>query len=301
MKKYIIYVMTVVFALSAMFIACKKDKDDKGSNDVPVTGVILNGTSVTLAPTGTVTLIAAVQPDNATNKTVTWSSSDSSVATVNNGLVTAIAEGTAVITVTTDDGDINASCTLTVTQEEGVVINGVRWATCNVSLPGTFAAKPEDAGMFYQWNRKVGWSSTDPMINSNGGATWDGSYPPPPYPIEDTWEKANDPSPVGWHVPTKEELESLTDTDYVAREWTDMNGIYGYRFTDKATGVSLFLPAAGIRDSNDGWLYGVGLCGSYWGTPGATLIACDLFFGSNYFGMGYDYSAYGYSVRCVAE
>ena len=300
MKKYIIYVMTVVFALSAMFIACKKDKDDKGSNDVPVTGVILNGTSVTLAPTGTVTLIAAVQPDNATNKTVTWSSSDSSVATVNNGLVTAIAEGTAAITVTTDDGNKNASCTLTVTQEEGVVINGVRWATCNVSLPGTFAAKPEDAGMFYQWNRKVGWSSTDPMINSNGGATWDGSYPSP-YPIDGTWEKANDPSPAGWHVPTKEELESLTDTDYVTREWTDMNGIYGYRFTDKATGASLFLPAAGIRDSYDGWLYGVGLHGGYWGTPGATFIAYDLFFGSNYFGVGYDDSAYGCSVRCVAE
>ena len=39
---------------------------------------------------------------------------------------------------------------------DGVVINGVRWATRNVDKPGTFAANPEDAGMLYQWNRKVG-------------------------------------------------------------------------------------------------------------------------------------------------
>ena len=44
-----------------------------------------------------------------------------------------------------------------------VIINGVKWATCNVDAPGTFAAAPESAGMFYQWNRKIGWSATDPM------------------------------------------------------------------------------------------------------------------------------------------
>jgi len=40
------------------------------------------------------------------------------------------------------------------TYDEGVVINGVKWATRNVAAPGTFAANPQDAGMFYQWNRK---------------------------------------------------------------------------------------------------------------------------------------------------
>ena len=45
------------------------------------------------------------------------------------------------------------------TLNKRVVINGVRWATCNVDAPGNFAANPEDAGMFYQWNRKVGWSA----------------------------------------------------------------------------------------------------------------------------------------------
>ncbi|MCL2510946.1 MAG: hypothetical protein FWF09_02730 [Bacteroidales bacterium] len=42
----------------------------------------------------------------------------------------------------------------------------MKWAIWNVDKPGTFAAKPEDAGTFYQWNRKIGWSSTNPMVNS---------------------------------------------------------------------------------------------------------------------------------------
>ena len=48
---------------------------------------------------------------------------------------------------------------------EGVLINGVRWATSNVDMPGTFAANPEDAGLFYQWGSNVGWSSTDPCVS----------------------------------------------------------------------------------------------------------------------------------------
>ena len=44
---------------------------------------------------------------------------------------------------------------------------------CNVDAPGTFAAKPEDAGMLYLWNRKIGWSDSAQLINSNGGTTWD--------------------------------------------------------------------------------------------------------------------------------
>ena len=43
--------------------------------------------------------------------------------------------------------------------DEGVIINGVKWATRNVATLGTFAAKPEDAGMFYQWGHKIGWST----------------------------------------------------------------------------------------------------------------------------------------------
>ncbi len=83
--------------------------------NVPVNRVSLNKTSTTLTVGGTETLTATVAPDNATDKTVTWTSSNPSVATVENGVVTAVAPGTAVITVTTQDGNKTATCTVTVT------------------------------------------------------------------------------------------------------------------------------------------------------------------------------------------
>ena len=82
---------------------------------VPVTGVTLNKTSTSLYVGDTETLTATVAPANATNKAVTWTSSNPSVATVENGVVTAAARGTAVITATAADGSgASASCTVTV-------------------------------------------------------------------------------------------------------------------------------------------------------------------------------------------
>lgn len=78
--------------------------------------VTLTPDSKTLTGKGeTVQLIATVTPDNAVNKKLTWTTSDSSVATVDeNGLVTAVANGTAIITVTTEDGEMTAASTITV-------------------------------------------------------------------------------------------------------------------------------------------------------------------------------------------
>lgn len=91
---------------------------------VLVTGVTLNKSSIELtlpkteSQTVSETLTATVQPDNATNKEVTWSSSDSSVATVSNGTVTALKAGEATITVTTVDGSKRAQCTVKVKAAE---------------------------------------------------------------------------------------------------------------------------------------------------------------------------------------
>ncbi len=80
--------------------------------------VTLNQSSVSLTVGETIQLTATVSPSNATDKTVTWTSSNTSVATVNqSGLVTARAAGTATITVTTNSGGKTASCTVTVTDE----------------------------------------------------------------------------------------------------------------------------------------------------------------------------------------
>ena len=82
---------------------------------VSVTGVSLNESSITLDVGGSKTLAATVTPDNATNKKVRWTSDNETVATVSeDGVVTAVAGGTAVITATTHDGLFTASCTVTV-------------------------------------------------------------------------------------------------------------------------------------------------------------------------------------------
>ena len=83
---------------------------------VAVTGVTLAPTSatLTLGETETVTLIPTVLPDDATDKSVAWSSSNEAVATVTDGVVTAVAAGTATITVTTTDGAKTATCAVTV-------------------------------------------------------------------------------------------------------------------------------------------------------------------------------------------
>lgn len=85
-----------------------------GVASVAVTGVTLNATSGELTKGGTVTLTATVAPANASNKTVEWTSSAPTVASVVNGVVTALSAGTADITATTEDGGFTATYHLTV-------------------------------------------------------------------------------------------------------------------------------------------------------------------------------------------
>lgn len=95
-----------------------------GAVTVPVTGVALDKDTLSLKVGNTAALTATVAPDNATNKAVTWASSDESVATVANGVVTAVAKGTATITVTTVDGSFTDTCAVTVTTSGGGSFGG---------------------------------------------------------------------------------------------------------------------------------------------------------------------------------
>lgn len=85
-----------------------------GTVSVPVTGVSLNASSGELEVGGSVTLVAAITPTDATNKAVTWESSAPAVASVSDGVVSALTAGSAVITVKTADGGYTASYALTV-------------------------------------------------------------------------------------------------------------------------------------------------------------------------------------------
>lgn len=81
---------------------------------IAVTGVSLSSNSETIKVGKTVTLVPTISPSNATNKNVTWSSSDTSIATVSDGTVTGVSAGTATITVTTVSESKTATCTVVV-------------------------------------------------------------------------------------------------------------------------------------------------------------------------------------------
>lgn len=82
---------------------------------VPVTGIALDRETASIGTgDGTLTLTPIFSPETATNKNITWSSSDNTVATVKDGVVTPLKKGTTTITVTTEDGNFSASCIVTV-------------------------------------------------------------------------------------------------------------------------------------------------------------------------------------------
>jgi hypothetical protein len=120
MKKLFLLFLIIPF----LWVSCSTDDNSPKGDKIEVT---LNKTTLLLGTGGTEQLIATIAPADATNKTVTWTSSAAAVATVNatDGTVTAVAVGTATITATTADGNKTATCAVTVTavspNDRGVV------------------------------------------------------------------------------------------------------------------------------------------------------------------------------------
>lgn len=147
---------------------------------VAVTGVSLDNTTLTIEKGETSTLVATVSPSNATNKNVTWSSENPLVATVTNGAVKGIDEGTTTISVKTEDGNFVASCQVTVENTSpSVPVTGVSLNLDSITMkPGqakqlVAAINPENAT-----NKKVVWSvipddsSFNPItVDQNGFVT----------------------------------------------------------------------------------------------------------------------------------
>ncbi len=133
----------------------------------PVTGVTLDRSTLDLQPSGApVTLVATVNPANADNKTVTWSSSAPGVATVVDGVVTPVSVGTTTITVTTEDGGKTATCAVTV----GRPVTGVTLSQSTLSMyvggtkTLTAAVIPSDAT-----NQGITWSSDNTAVATVAG------------------------------------------------------------------------------------------------------------------------------------
>ena len=111
-----------IFFLCAMLSTGCDDSgggtDGVVNGSVPVSSVVLNEVTKSMKVDETFTLAATVEPANADNLNVSWSSSNENVATVSGGQVAAVADGTTDITVTTEDGSKTDVCTVTVTKRD---------------------------------------------------------------------------------------------------------------------------------------------------------------------------------------
>ena len=186
--------------------------------------------------------------------------------------------------------------------DEGVVINGVRWATRNVDAPGTFAQTPADPGMLFQWNCRIGWSATDPLVSSPVGREWGRFTGGTTGETILAWARSNDPCPPGWRVPTHVELESLLSA---IGEWTTQPAV-GRVF--RCGNNILFLPATATRNwFGNRELDFVGLPllrGFFWSSERRGGVGTDVWslgIESKGVFMAIRSPFFGHSVRCVAE
>lgn len=134
-----------------------------GTANVAVTGVSLNYTDYTLnAGNSDLVLVPFITPADATNTNVTWSSDNLAVATVNNGTVTAVAAGTAHITVTTADGGQTDICTITVvTPVTGITLNTNSISAAVGDADQNLTAIINPAGAT---NKQVVWTTSNPAV-----------------------------------------------------------------------------------------------------------------------------------------
>lgn len=168
--KYLLLVTSLAFTLASCTLNNNGSSiNGEGENTVEtidVRGVTLNKNSLSLYEGNSENLVATITPQNADNQEVIWSSNDESVAIVSEGKVSAIKEGTAIITVTTKDGGYSATCTITVSKVVSEIsVTGVSlnyetidmYVDKKITLIKTIS--PNDAT-----NTNVIWSSTDESV-----------------------------------------------------------------------------------------------------------------------------------------
>ena len=130
------------------------------SENVNVTYVVMDKTNVSLIVGNSTTIGAMVTPDEATDKTLTWSSSDTSVAVIRYGIITAVGKGTATITATSSNGK-KATCTVTVYQVVSEITLNKNEITLEKNGSETLTATilPTDAD-----DKTLTWKSSNPNV-----------------------------------------------------------------------------------------------------------------------------------------
>lgn len=238
-------------------------------NAILVTDITLSLTSLELFIGKTATIETTVLPEDADNTEVIWSSSNESVATVENGMVRGVAAGTVTISCTAKDkSGVSATCEVFVDHEyvDLGLESGTLWATCNLG-----AEDPADMGDYFAWGEiepksMYDWSTY--LRHSNGANTsitkycfdatiWAGQGEPDKKDIlEDEDDAATQLWGEDWMMPTHGQLaellscpnKKLTTRQYNGKTVTglEINRIFGY--------PSIFLPLSGYA-KNDKVIY----------------------------------------------
>ncbi len=298
-----------------------------------ITSITLSNSYEEFKVTETLPLTAIIEPADAKNYGVTWSSSDESVATVSaEGLVTAVGKGYASISAIANDGsEVIAICIVNIRDlyvDLGLP-SGTLWATNNVG-----ANYPEEFGDYFAWGETVPYytegHSQDLICKKwregkSAGYFWNSYFDaiPTKDPYYPNFKKyhlnggervllpEDDAATVNWgddwQMPSKAQINELLDSKYTTITWSEVNGVRGKLVVSKVNGNSIFLPSAGERLGTD---YSISdKSGNYWSRSigGDNNYAHHLVFytsvvdSSEHLGREEHFRCWGYSVRPVRK
>lgn len=202
--------------------------------------VTIDKTNVTLLPGAEIEVKATVLPEATTDKTIQWSSNDTLIASVINGIIIAKAPGTTMITASSMDGSNKfVSCTVEVKEPTYVDLglpSGTLWASCNVG-----ASIPEERGYCYSWGGKIkaGFEGYKPVYYDGNNYTkyneTDNIQVLEPFDDVATCLWGDD-----WQIPSHNQLKELLNSSYTSIVFTTQNGVEGYKIISKDNGNSVF-------------------------------------------------------------
>lgn len=250
---------------------------------------------VMVTPMSAVQLSLTILPSNATYEWIKWSSTDKTIATVDDdGMVVGKAEGKCTITATSDNG-ASASSEVRVRKcPSGAVELGlsVLWASCNLG-----ASKPEEYGRYFAWGDVVG-QTWDGSKWSNGGFS---TYPSYELDGNGNLKQEYDAAHVilggKWRMPTREEYVELREN--CRSSWVVINEVHGRMFGSNKNDNAIFLPFAGrgngssLNDGFGGFLWS----STFYGGDYAWRLSFDSGLVETY----YYNRNFGFSIRPVSE
>ena len=304
---------------------------------VPVESIKLNQSSLVLKEAFSYKLLATIIPSDATNQNIAWSSSNSSIVTVdNNGIITTLSAGT--VNITAEITGMIATCKVKViplttrvmidyvengvNYGKGIAIGDIIWAPVNCDfLPDSYSTSK-----FFQWGRKFGQISWKEdlefiegpislanaqrdiykdivFVDTSSPYDWISEY------NDLLWNRGTDqtplkseydPCPDGWRVPTHNELSNLKINygNIHSNKGTDFSGEYTY--LDGAPMICL--PITGYRDHlGNEYTYNVSDGGEYWSSYTKEGGAYFLYFKGRDIKIKTGSRCDGRCIRCVQE